>query len=154
MTAIRPAAFPHDSSAVLDIWREYVGSPSVSLDYQNYEAEFAALPGKYAPPRGCVLLADRGDEIDGCIAFRSVSTDICEMKRLYVRPRARGSRLGHDLVERLIAEARLAGYREMRLDVLEEFASARKLYEIFGFAAAEPVSFNPIPGTSFLGLCL
>ncbi|WP_395395667.1 GNAT family N-acetyltransferase [Novosphingobium sp. BL-8A] len=154
MIAIRPACFPEDAAAVLDIWREYVASPSVSLDYQGNDAEFADLPGKYAAPEGRLLLADRDGGVVGCIALRKVSADICEMKRLYVRPSARGERLGHRLVERLIAEAREAGYREIRLDVLAEFAQARRLYEGFGFEPAEPVALNPIPGTSFLGLRL
>lgn len=151
---IRPAIFPQDAASVLEIWREFVASPSVSLEYQNNEAEFADLPGKYAPPHGRVLLVDRDGEIDGCVAFRQVRPDIAEMKRLYVRPRARGSRLGHLLVDRLIREARSAGYSELRLDVLEEFSQARKLYAAFGFVAADPVSFNPLPGTAFLGLRL
>ena len=154
MATIRHAKFPADTLAVLDIWREYVASPSVSLDYQGNDAEFAALPGKYAAPAGCVLLADHDGEIDGCIAYRGVGAGLCEMKRLYVRPRARGGHLGRDLVSRLIGEARTAGYLEMRLDVLEEFASARRLYETYGFVPAEPVSHNPIPGTAFLGLRL
>jgi ribosomal protein S18 acetylase RimI-like enzyme len=74
------------------------------------------------------LLGDRGGEIEGCIALRGVSADICEMKRLYVRPSARGRQVGRKLVERLIEEARLAGYCEMRLDVQEKSVSARKLY--------------------------
>jgi putative acetyltransferase len=73
------------------------------------------------------------------------------MKRLYVRPDARGRNLGRDLVERLIADARIARYREMRLDVMEAFVAARRLYEALGFVAAEPVSFNPVAGASFLG---
>ena len=151
-TIIRQAVFPQDAASVLDIWREYIASPSISLDYQGYEAEFADLPGKYAPPDGRLLLADRCGEIDGCISLRKVSAEICEMKRLYVRPRARGSRMGHKLVEQLIDEARTAGYLEIRLDVPEEFVQAKSLYDAFGFAPADPVSFNPIPGTSFLGL--
>lgn len=151
---IRHAEFPADASALLDIWREFVASPTVSLDYQGNEAEFATLPGKYAAPGGCVLLADRGSEIDGCIAFRRVDADICEMKRLYVRPRARGRQVGRGLVEHLIAEARIVGYREMRLDVMEEFVAARALYRDFGFLPATPISFNPTPGASFLGLRL
>ena len=154
MTIIRHAIFPKDAASVLDIWREYIASPSVSLEYQGYRAEFANLPGNYAPPDGHLLLADRCGETDGCISLRKVSPEICEMKRLYVRPRARGGRLGYRLIERLIAEARTAGYSEMRLDVLAEFAQARKLYDAFGFAPADPVSLNPIPGTSFLGLRL
>lgn len=154
MTIIRRADFPADTNALLDIWREYVVSPSVSLDYQGNDAEFATLPGKYASPAGCVLVADNGSEIDGCIAYREVRRGLCEMKRLYVRPRARGTQLGRNLVDRLIFEARTAGYIEIRLDVLEEFTSARRLYEAFGFVPAEPVSYNPIPGTAFLGLYL
>jgi len=96
MTIIRTARFPDDMMAVVDIWREFVASPSVSLDHQNNEAEFALLPGKYARPAGCVLLAERGGAIDGCIAFRRVTPAIAEMKRLYVRPEhvARGWAIG------------------------------------------------------------
>ena len=154
MTGIRRAEFPDDVPALLSIWREFIASSPVNLDYQCNEADIAALPGKYAPPEGCVLLADREGRIDGCVAFRRVTARICEMKRLYVRPHARGSRLGWQLVERLIAEARTAGYREMRLDVQEKSIRARALYAALGFVAAEPVSFNPVAGASFLGLHL
>ena len=151
MTNIRRAIFPYDTALVLSIWREFIANSPVNLDYQNNEVEFGNLAAKYAPGTGCVLLADRGGEIEGCIAFRRVSSEICEMKRLYVRPHARGSKLGHQLVEKLIGEARAMGYREMRLDVQEKFISARKLYAALGFVPAEPVSFNPVPGASFLG---
>lgn len=154
MTIVRHAIFPDDIASVLSIWREFIANSPVNLDYQGNDADFANLPGKYAKPKGCVLLADRDGSIEGCVAFRNVTNEICEMKRLYVRPHARGNHLGHHLVERLIIEAGIAGYREMRLDVMEKSVSARKLYEIFGFVAAEPVSFNPVPGASFLGLRL
>ncbi|AHE52704.1 GNAT family N-acetyltransferase [Sphingomonas sanxanigenens] len=154
MTIIRHAIFPDDTASVLGIWREFIAHSPVNLDYQRNDAEFADLPGKYAPPRGCVLLADRDGEIEGCVALRDVRGDICEMKRLYVRPHARGNRVGHNLVARLIAEARAIGYREMRLDVQEKSVSARKLYTAFDFAPAAPISFNPVPGASFLGIFL
>ncbi|EQB32483.1 GNAT family N-acetyltransferase [Sphingobium ummariense] len=154
MTIIRPAIFPDDTAAVLGIWREFIASSPVNLDYQNNEAEFASLPGKYASPAGCVLLADREGDIQGCVAMRRVTPEICEMKRLYVRPHAQGRHLGRALAERLIEEARRVGYREMRLDVQAKFVPAIKLYEALGFVAAEPVSFNPVPGASFLGLHL
>lgn len=152
--AVRHAEFPQDTDAILDIWREYVASPNVSLDYQGNEAEFANLPGKYAPPEGRLLLAECDGTIEGCISLRKVSDTLCEMKRLYVRPRARGLGLGRQLVEQLILEARDAGYEELRLDVLEEFHQARELYHQLGFEPADPVSFNPVPGTAFLGLKL
>jgi GNAT superfamily N-acetyltransferase len=154
MAIIRHAIFPADIASVLNIWREFIANSPVNLDYQGNDAEFVNLPGKYAAPKGCVLLADRDGEIEGCVALRQVTTAICEMKRLYVRPQARGSNVGYKLVERLIAEARGVGYREMRLDVQEKSVSARKLYAAFGFVPAEPISFNPVPGASFLGLHL
>lgn len=154
MTIIRHANFPEDLASVLRIWREFIANSPVNLDYQGNDAEFANLPGKYAAPKGCVLLADHHGEIEGCIAMREVNADICEMKRLYVRPSARGRNIGRHLAERLIAEARSAGYREMRLDVQEKSVPARRLYETLGFVTAEPISFNPVPGASFLGLCL
>jgi ribosomal protein S18 acetylase RimI-like enzyme len=154
MTIIRRAEFPTDSPAVLSIWREFIANSPVNLDYQNNEVEFAVFTEKYAAPKGRVLLAETGDEIVGCVAMRQVTSAICEMKRLYVRPNARGEHLGRKLAERLIAEARAAGYSEMRLDVQAKALPARKLYADLGFVPAEPITFNPVPDASFLGLRL
>jgi putative acetyltransferase len=151
---IRHADFPEDTDLVLSMWRDFIADAPVNLSYQNNEVEFANMPGKYARPGGCVLLAEQRGEVGGCIALRKVSADICEMKRLFVRPKARGSGLGRALVERLIEEARASGYCEMRLDVMEKYIAARKLYEALGFVDAEPVSYNPVAGASFLGLKL
>jgi GNAT superfamily N-acetyltransferase len=154
MMTIRHAIFPDDTDLVLDIWREFIANSPVNLDYQGNEAEFTNLATKYSTPHGCVLLADRGGEVEGCVAMRMVTEEICEMKRLYVRPHARGKHVGGELVERLIGQARAMGYREMRLDVQAKSVAARKLYQAFKFTDAEPVSFNPVPGASFLGLRL
>lgn len=154
MINIRRANFPSDIPQLLDIWHEFIANSPVNLDYQRNDAEFSTLPEKYAAPDGCALLADCDGEIQGCIALRKVDAHLCEMKRLYVRPHARGKNLGRKLVERLIEEARAMGYREVRLDVMEKSVSARQLYAAFGFVPAEPVSFNPAPGAAFLGLRL
>lgn len=154
MATIRRAEFPTDSPAVLSIWREFIANSPVNLDYQNNEAEFATFAEKYAAPKGCVLLAETAGVIVGCVAMRHVTPAICEMKRLYVRQDARGKHVGRELAERLIVEARTAGYREMRLDVQAKSVTARKLYGALGFVPAEPISVNPIEGASFLGLTL
>jgi putative acetyltransferase len=154
MITIRLAEFPQDSAAILDIWREFVANSPESLAYQKNDEEFSNLPGKYAQPAGRIILADFDGQLDGCVALKMVSSEICEMKRLYVRPHARGAGLGHKLVERVIHEARLAGYVDMRLDVMAKSEPARQLYKKHGFLTADPVSFNPVPGASFLGLRL
>ena len=152
MTEIKHASFPADIGHVVSIFREYVASPSVSLDFQDYEAEFAALPGKYAGPDGCLLLAWKDGMAVGCAAFRRVDQAICEMKRVYVRPAGRGENIGRRMVEKILEEARIAGYTRISLDVLPEFIAAQRLYESLGFTEAPPVSFNPVPGTRYLGL--
>lgn len=154
MLIIRQALFPTERDDVISIFREYVSSPTVSLGFQEYEAEFAGLPGKYAAPEGYLLLAREGDTVLGCAALRRVDESTCEMKRVYVRPAARGRNLGRLLVEAILNEAKLAGYSRICLDVLPEFTAAQKLYESMGFESAEPVSFNPVPGTKFLALAL
>jgi GNAT superfamily N-acetyltransferase len=154
MESIRSARFPEDLQAVVSIFREYVSSPSVSLDFQGFEDEFAGLPGKYAQPEGGLVLAWRDDRVLGCAAFRKVDALICEMKRVYVRPEAQGAGLGRRLVERVLDDARAAGYARICLDVLPEFQVAQKLYVSLGFRPAPAVAFNPVPGTQFLGLDL
>lgn len=151
---IRTARFPEDRAQVVAIFREYVESPSADLAFQDYEAEFAALPGKYAAPEGGLLLAWKDGVVVGCAAFRRVDAQTCEMKRVYVRPAARGEQLGRRLVERIIEEATAAGYARICLDVLPEFLVAQRIYERLGFYPAPPVTFNPVPGTRFLCLDL
>ena len=151
---IRPATFPGDLPEVIAIFREYVKSPTANLDFQDYEHEFAGLPGKYAEPDGCILLAVVEDHVVGCAALRRVDDGICELKRVYVRPEARGMALGRQLVQQMVHTAKDAGYRRMCLDVLAEFVAAQRLYESLGLVPAEPVSFNPVPGTRFLALDL
>ena len=151
MFSIRPADFPQDNDSVLAIFREYIASAPVSLDYQQNEQEFVALDGKYSLPNGVVLLIWKDNEVVGCGAFRRVDADVCEMKRVYVRPTERGHQLGEKLVITLMSCAKKNGYQRMCLDVLADFDTARRLYVRLGFEPCDPVSYNPIPGTHFLG---
>jgi putative acetyltransferase len=154
MIKIQLAQFPQDLEAVIAIFREYIASASVSLAFQEYEAEFATLPGKYDMPNGRLLLAWQDGQVVGCAALRQVDRQTCEMKRVYVRPAARGQELGRALVVRILEEARAAGYSRLCLDVLPEFTVAQRIYETLGFVTAAPVTFNPVPGTKFLALDL
>ena len=151
MFSIHPARFPQDNARVLVIFREYISSAPVSLDYQQNEQEFADLVSKYSLPNGVVLLIWKDNEIVGCGAFRRVDEKVCEMKRVYIRPSERGHQLGEKLVNNLMKIAKENGYQRMCLDVLADFETARRLYVRLGFEPCDPVSYNPIPGTHFLG---
>lgn len=151
---IRPARWPQDLPVVRGLFHEYAESLGIDLSFQDFDHEVAALPGKYAPPGGRLLIAWRGDEALGCIGLRALSADSGEMKRLYVRPQARGEQLGRRLAERICAEARDAGYSRICLDTLPSMAPAQKLYESLGFRPIEPYVYNPVAGTRFLALDL
>jgi GNAT superfamily N-acetyltransferase len=154
MIRIRAAEVPRDLDVVRGLFREYAGTLTTDLCFQNFEAELAGLPGKYEPPRGRLLLAWNGADAVGCIAMRPLDADACEMKRLYVQPRVRGERLGRRLVERICEEARGAGYSRICLDTLPTMTQAIQLYTNMGFSQIEPYVYNPVPGAIFLALDL
>jgi ribosomal protein S18 acetylase RimI-like enzyme len=115
----------------------------------------ADLPGKYAEPDGRLYLAYSGDELAGCIALRKLEDGICEMKRLFVRDGFRGQKIGVNLVERLIADAKEIGYSKMRLDTYpQKMGKAVKLYESHGFERIGPYYENPHDGVLFMELTL
>jgi len=126
-----------DRQRIVALLREYEASIGVSLCFQHFDAEVAALPGEYAPPKGVMLLARQaeGPELLGCVAVRPVSASpgLCEMKRLYVRPAGRGSGLGRKLAVAAMAEARRLGYGRMCLDTLPSMTAAQALYRRLGF---------------------
>jgi ribosomal protein S18 acetylase RimI-like enzyme len=129
-------------------------STGVDLGFQNFAAELDQLPSMYGPPSGCMLLASRNDEWIGCCALRRFSDETCEMKRLYIKPIARGAGLGRQLIERLLIAARATGYRRMVLDTLEDMIAARTLYRSLGFRQSEPYYLNPTAGVSYMELDL
>jgi predicted N-acetyltransferase YhbS len=96
---------------VRQLFLEYADSLNVPLDFQNFDEELKSLPGAYTPPSGCLLLAISDQQFAGCVAMRPLEKNICEMKRLFVRPQWRGTKLGRMLAEKIIQRARDAGYQ-------------------------------------------
>jgi putative acetyltransferase len=147
------AESPAQIAQACELFLEYVQSLGFSLCFQNFDKELAGLPGDYAPPEGRLLLAEYEGEVAGCVALHALEPDICEMKRLYLRPQFRGKGRGRALAERIIADARLIGYRRMRLDTVEPvMKDAVAMYRKLGFKEIDPYCANPVAGALYMEL--
>ncbi len=156
MIRIGPVRFPDEAEIVRRLFAEYVDSLGIDLSFQDVSAELAGLPGKYAPPHGTVLLArDGSGDAVGCAALRPLPLPgACEIKRLYVRPEARGQNAGRLLAEAIVNAARATGYARALLDTLPSMRAAQALYASLGFRPTARYYDNPVPGTVYLALDL
>lgn len=146
---------PAQIALARELFLEYAQSLGFSLCFQNFDQELAELPGSYSPPAGRLLLAEYDGQLAGCVALHQLENEICEMKRLYVRPRFRGKGLGRALAERIIAEARQTGYKRLRLDTVSPvMKDAVAMYRKIGFREIAPYCNNPLAGALYMELTL
>ena len=157
---IAPVRTPADLDDARALFRAYAASLPIDLAYQDFATELATLPGAYAAPAGALLIArDREARAFGCVALRPLAErdgprrppTVCEMKRLYVAPTARGLGLGRALLAAILAEGGRLGYREVRLDTLPTMTAAIAMYRQAGFAPVAPYYDTAPAGTIFLG---
>jgi putative acetyltransferase len=152
---IVPAESPVQLDAVRELLLEYWKNRNLEMYVFNFDQELAGLPGDYAPPEGRLFLAHWDNEPAGCVALRKLEPDICEMKRLYLRPEFRGKGIGRSLAEFIINEGRKLGYARMRLDTIQSnMQEAIALYRQLGFAEIAAYRMNPLPGVVFMELVL
>ncbi len=137
-----------------NLFVQYADSLGLDLEFQGFSRELATLPGGYAPPLGCILLAELSGNIVGCVALRPLESKICEMKRLFVIPQYRGRDIGRTLTCAVIDRARQMGYEKMRLDTIESMKTAKKLYHSLNFRTIQAYCYNPLDNPSYLELDL
>ena len=139
---------------VKNIFIEYSEFLQVDLCFQDFEKELQTLHEVYSPPKGCIILAKQNDKTVGCVALKPIAEGVCEMKRLYVRPEARGMGLGRKLVEELIRFAQKSSYQSMKLDTVAKLKKAIDLYRSLGFTETIPYVYNPLDDVLYFELKL
>ena len=139
---------------VRQFFRNYAAWLGVDLSFQGFADELANLPGAYGEADGRLFFAEIDGRPAGCVGIRRFSEGVCEMKRLYVDPDARGRGLGRQLALQAIKAAQALGYRRILLDTLPMMRIAVKLYRELGFTEAPAYYPTPIEGTIFLTLDL
>jgi putative acetyltransferase len=149
------AELPEQIAQIRELFLEYAKSLGFDLCFQNFDEELANLPGDYAPPEGRLLLVSSNTQPAACVALHKITSEICEMKRLYVRPEFRGKGLGRELAEKIISAARQIGYKKLRLDTVEpRMKTAVAMYRQLGFREIPPYRPNPIEGALYMELDL
>lgn len=138
-----------DLDVVRALFRDYAASLGLEAHFPGFEDEVAELP------YDVLLVAALDGEPVGCVALRRLDDDTCEMKRMFVRPEARGTGTGRALAVAALGRARELGYRTMRLDTLpRRMEAAGALYRSLGFVEVGRYNDNPIEGVVFMELQL
>jgi len=149
-------ATEHDYPLVESLMREYIDwLPFDVSEFQDVDRELEDVSSEYGPPNGLAVLAALGEEPAGVAGVRRLSPGVAELKRMWVRPDARGRSVGRWLADRAVAEARVKGYRSVRLDTVSDvMTEANRLYESLGFTEIGSYRANPLPAARFMELDL
>jgi GNAT superfamily N-acetyltransferase len=138
---IRPE--PADSDTSLALQDEFFAD--IAGRYPGWHPGIAptAEPHEVAPPAGAWLVVYSGEEPIGCGGLKRLDDRIAEVKRVFLRPRARGRGAGRALMEALEEEARRLGYERVRLDTGDKQPEALSLFRDLGFHDVPDYNGNP-----------
>lgn len=122
------------------------------LEYQNYDDELKDLTVKYGRPYGSLYLAKEDGKVVGCVAMKKHDGEdnTGELKRLYLRPEARGKGYSRLLSEKILEDAIAVGYDVLYLDTLPFLKAAQHLYGGMGFEVCEPYNDDPMGCSIFM----
>ena len=149
-----------DLEIVKGLLEEYLASmlelddPVHIKEVEAHKHQMDNLGEYFRPPEGCLLVAKYKKESAGCVALRMLNDDTCEMKRLYVRPEFRGLKIGRNLANAVIEQARKIGYMHMRIHTVSALEQANRLYESLGFKEIDPYEDTPREDAVFMELKL
>ncbi len=136
--SIRPMR-REDNPAVADVIRTVMTEfGAVGRGFSIEDPEVDAMYEAYQGPRSCFFVVTAGDRVVGCGGLAPLvggDPDVCELRKMYYLPSARGQGAGRRLLELLIASARSFGYRQMYLETLARMEGAARLYAKVGFAS-------------------
>jgi GNAT superfamily N-acetyltransferase len=141
---------------LLEYGRFVIAQPGAArFCFGSLEQEAARLPQSYLEQGGGCLIAHVHGSPAGFVAWRAlqvaVAADAWELKRLWVRPVARGLALGRALTQAVLDRAVAAHRKAIYLDTAPaSMAAAHRLYLDLGFEPCAPYNDNPVEGLAWL----
>ncbi|MCL2021571.1 MAG: carbonate dehydratase [Betaproteobacteria bacterium] len=153
---VRQIFSPDDPAveALRGFFQDYAAWMGVNLSFQSFGEEIATLPGRYSPPSGWLFVGEIDGRPAGCVGLLAMSDSMCEMKRMYVSPQARGHGVGTALAMTAIRTAQKTGFLRLVLDTIPSMRMAVKLYRELGFTEAPAYYPAPLEGSIYLSLDL
>jgi GNAT superfamily N-acetyltransferase len=151
---IRSAEDPASLAAARELVRAHFQAHSTAHDAAATERIVAELPAPYVAPAGGFWVAWADGVALGCVALHGLTPDVAELKRMYVRPEARGRGVARRLAEHAIATAAARGYAHLRLGTLPTMHAAQRLYASLGFRPTAPYRAVEFGETWFYELAL
>lgn len=116
------------------LFKEYAKIKGAEVCFVSFEKELNSLQEVYAPPMGRMFIAYDDNLPVGCVAFKAIAENVCEMKRLYVCPNYRGHGIATNLIQNVFKTAKEYGYTKIVLQTLPEvMKEAVSLYHSLGF---------------------
>ncbi len=146
---------------LLEYGRFVVAQPGAArFCFGSLEKEALGLPHSFIEQGGGCILATVKDEPAGFIAWREMTfattfdvipSNAWELKRLWVRPVARGLGLGRALTQTVLDRAVAVGREAVFLDTAPtSMAAAHRIYLDLGFLPCEAYNDNPVEGLAYL----
>lgn len=137
---IRSPESSQEWATVKNLLLDYRGEFDDQTCFTSFEQEMDNIEQYYSDSDKIKLIVvdESNRTIAGCVALRSFSSEVAEMKRLYVAPPYRGYKLGRQLAEAIIDKAVEQGYHSMILDTMYEMQTAQQLYYNLGFHTIPP----------------
>ncbi|MFN7985520.1 MAG: GNAT family N-acetyltransferase [Vicinamibacterales bacterium] len=159
---IRDAVLPADLADIRRLWLEYLtwGNNEMQARHgvhphsprEAVDEDIRSI-SKFQPPEGRLVVATIDGRVRGVGSLRTIGASVAEVKRMYVDPAARGCGAGRAILDALVAAARKADYRTVRLDSPDFMTDAHALYRRAGFIECEPYAESEIPESFRPYLC-
>ncbi|MHC5111066.1 MAG: GNAT family N-acetyltransferase [Planctomycetota bacterium] len=117
-------ALVHAVQAEFDLLNQH---SDVDSDLTDIESHYMSRGGWFE------VIEDGDGVIVGSWGIQHKSTDVCELRKMFLLPQFRGNGMGRNMLQRAIDRARASGYRRIELETATVLERAIRLYLQHGF---------------------